>query len=89
LVVMLRRGWFSSRPASCSNSNRSVFDQRALFGAPLFLRVTSHLPNADQLVGVLLKLNGANDVSSYTDVLACKGGAGTNRNSGFSVHLAF
>jgi hypothetical protein len=36
-----------------------------------------------------LNLGGTNDVSSYTDILAYKGGLGTNRNTEFSVHFAF
>ena len=36
-----------------------------------------------------LNLGGSNDVSSYTDVLAYKGGAGTNRNTELSLHLSF
>ncbi|HKD59169.1 MAG TPA: TonB-dependent receptor [Terracidiphilus sp.] len=39
-----------------------------------------------------LNLNGANDISSYTDVLAYRGGPGGtsgNRNSEFSIHIAF
>jgi hypothetical protein len=36
-----------------------------------------------------LNLSGANDVSSYTDVLGYKGGAGTNRNTELSMHFQF
>jgi hypothetical protein len=36
-----------------------------------------------------LNLGGTNDVSSYTDILAYKGGLGTNRNTELSVHFSF
>jgi hypothetical protein len=43
----------------------------------------------------MLNLGGSNDVSSYSDVLAYKGGINgsssvpANRNTEFSLHLAF
>jgi hypothetical protein len=36
-----------------------------------------------------LNLFGTNDVTSFTDVLAYKGGLGTNRNTELSLHLSF
>jgi hypothetical protein len=53
-----------------------------------FINVFNH-------ANTLLNLNGTNDVSAYTDVLAYKGGINgstslpTNRNTEFSLHIAF
>jgi Carboxypeptidase regulatory-like domain len=53
-----------------------------------FINVYNH-------ANTMLNLSGANDVSSYTDVLAYKGGVNgsssvpANRNTEFSLHLAF
>jgi hypothetical protein len=53
-----------------------------------FINVFNH-------ANTLLNLSGTNDVSSYTDVLAYKGGVNgsssvpANRNTEFSLHLAF
>jgi hypothetical protein len=53
-----------------------------------FINVYNH-------ANTMLNLSGANDVSSYTDVLAYKGGINgsssvpANRNTEFSLHVAF
>ncbi len=47
-----------------------------------FINVLNH-------ANTYLNLGGSNDVGSYTDVLAYKGGNGTNRNTELSLHLAF
>jgi hypothetical protein len=47
-----------------------------------FINVLNH-------ANTYLNLGGTNDVTSFTDVLAYKGGAGTNRNTELSLHLSF
>jgi hypothetical protein len=59
-----------------------VHDRYAVQIKGEFINVLNH-------ANTYLNLSGANDVSSYTDVLAYKGGLGTNRNTELSVHLEF
>jgi len=56
-----------------------VHERYALQFKGEFINVLNH-------ANTYLNLNGANDVSSYTDVLAYKSG---NRNTELSLHLAF
>ncbi len=53
------------------------------------LQLKGEFINVFNHANTYLNLGGSNDVSSYTDVLAYKGGAGTNRNTELSVHIAF
>lgn len=59
-----------------------LHDRYALQFKGEFINVLNH-------ANTYLNLGGANDVSAYTDVLAYKGGLGTNRNVELSVHLEF
>lgn len=59
-----------------------IHDRYALQFKGEFINVLNH-------ANTYLNLAGTNDVSSYTDVLAYKGGLGTNRNTELSLHLEF
>jgi hypothetical protein len=59
-----------------------VHDRYAVQIKGEFINVFNH-------ANTVLNLGGTNDVSLYTDVLAYKGGLGTNRNTELSVHLEF
>jgi hypothetical protein len=53
------------------------------------LQLKGEFINVFNHANTYLNLGGANDVSSYTEVLAYKGGLGTNRNTELSLHLSF
>jgi len=53
------------------------------------LQIKGEFINVFNHANTYLNLAGTNDVSTYTDVLAYKGGLGTNRNTELSLHLAF
>jgi len=72
-------------PGSWDQNLGAVKDFK-IFHEQYDLQLKGEFINIFNHANTYLNLNGANDVSSYTDVLAYKSG---NRNSEFSIHLAF
>jgi hypothetical protein len=77
------------------NENLGVVKDLKIFHERLDLQLKGEFINVFNHANTLLNLGGTNDVSSYTDILAYKGGINgsssvpANRNTQLSVHIAF